>query len=264
MGAKMKNAPVYFTVAQVRFNAVLNLESYLPAIQDRMRAEHFPDYKREVLQRIALPISGGDAEQVAAPPILSQSRFTFGDIDDMSGFVLDNNSLSFQTTDYDTFETFSKKLLDGLSILHDALHLDFTERVGLRYLDAVLPTAEKESLSDYLAPEVLGLSQKLGGQLVHSVSETVSFFNSGQLVSRVIIQNGRVGLPPELTAGAPKVNSRFTQPEGPHAILDTDAYCEQREGFDLSKLETRLSVLHDEILKSFNVTVTPHATKTWN
>jgi uncharacterized protein (TIGR04255 family) len=264
MGIKMKNAPVYFTVTQVRFNAVLNLENYLPAIQDRMRAEHFTDYKREVLQRFALPIGGGDAEQIAAPNMLPQTRYTFGNTDGTSGFILDNNSLSFQTTDYDTFEAFSKNILNGLSILHEALKLDFTERVGLRYLDAVLPKTEKESLSDYLAPEVLGLSQKLNGQLAHSVSETVSFSSVSQLVSRVIIQNGRVGLPPELTAGAPKVNSRFTQPEGPHAILDTDAFYEQREGFDLSRLETSLSALHDEILKSFKVTVTPHAIKTWS
>lgn len=263
MGTKMNNAPVYFTVAQVQYNAVLNLETYLPAIQDRMRARRFPDYKREAFQRFVFPFGGGDGGQVTTPSILPQSRFIFGDIEGLSGFVLENNTMSFQTTAYDTFEIFSKTLIDGLRILHEELQLDFTERVGLRYLDAVLPMANVESLSDYLAPEVLGLSQKLGGQLAHSVSETVTFNSAGQLVSRVIIQNGRVGLPPEMTVMAPKLNHRFTQPEGLHAILDTDAFYEQREGFDLSKLETRLSALHGEILKSFEATVTPHAIKVW-
>lgn len=264
MGAKMGNAPVYFTVAQVRFNAILSLESYLPAIQDRMRAEHFPDYRREVFQRLTIPFGGNDADQAATPTVLPQSRFTFGDIDGTSSFILENNTLSFQTTEYDTFKTFSKNLLNGLSILHEALRLDFTERVGLRYLDAVLPNTKAESLSDYLAPEVLGLSQKLDGQIAHSMSETVSLNIAGQLVSRVIIQNGRVGLPPELSALAPKVNSRFTQREGLHAILDTDAFYEQREGFNLSGLEARLSALHDETLNSFKVTVTPHAIEAWS
>lgn len=263
MGTKMKNAPVYFTVAQVRFNAVLNLDSYLPAIQDRMRAEHFPDYKQEVFQRLTLPFSGGGAEQAAAPSVLPQSRFTFGDTDGMSGFILENNTLSFQTTAYDTFEIFTGTFLNGLSIIHDALHLDFTERVGLRYLDAVLPKTEAESLSDYLTQEVLSLSQKLNGQLAHSMSETVSFNGANQLISRVIIQNGKIGLPPELAAWAPKVNPRFTQPVGLHAIIDTDAFHEQREGFDLSKLKAHLSTLHDDILNSFNVTVTGHALETW-
>lgn len=38
MGKPLKNPPVYFTVVQVRFNAVLNLrEKYLPEIQDGLR-----------------------------------------------------------------------------------------------------------------------------------------------------------------------------------------------------------------------------------
>lgn len=263
MSAKMNKAPVYFTVAQVQFNAILSLESYLPAIQDRMRARHFPDYKREVFQRLILPFGVGEAGQVATPSLLPEARYTFGDIEGTSGFVLDNNALSFQTTAYDTFEIFSKNLFDGLGILHEALRLDFTERVGLRYLDAVLPMAAIESLSDYLAPEVLGLSQKLGGQLAHSVSETVVSNGAGQLVSRVIIQNGHVGIPPEMTVLAPKVNHRFTRPAGLHAILDTDAFYAQREEFNLSKLEIRLSALHEEILKSFKATVTQHALKAW-
>ena len=54
MGKKMKNAPVYFTVAQVRFNPVLNMEGYLPTIQERMRATNFPDFKRETIQQLIL------------------------------------------------------------------------------------------------------------------------------------------------------------------------------------------------------------------
>ena len=38
MGKKLANAPVYYTVAQVQFNPILNLDSFLPAIQAKMRA----------------------------------------------------------------------------------------------------------------------------------------------------------------------------------------------------------------------------------
>lgn len=37
MGEKMKNAPVYFAIAQARHNPVLRLGSYAADIQDRMR-----------------------------------------------------------------------------------------------------------------------------------------------------------------------------------------------------------------------------------
>ena len=263
MGKKRINAPVYFTVAQVRFNPVLNMEGYLVTIQEKMRTAHFPAFKRETIQQLIVPFgSPGDGGQVPTPSFVPQARCIFGNIEGTTEFVLENSALALQTTAYEIFETFSKTLLDGLGIVHDALRLDFTERVGLRYLDAVLPKAG-ESLSDYLTPEVLGLSDKLSKKMSHSFSETVTMNTNGQLVSRVIIQDGHVGLPPELMALAPRLDKRFTQPDGRHAIIDTDAFLEQREVFSLEKLRDRLLALHGEILKSFEVTVTSSALKKW-
>ena len=44
MGKKLTNAPVYYTVAQVQFNPVLDLDGYIPAIQSKMREAHFPGF----------------------------------------------------------------------------------------------------------------------------------------------------------------------------------------------------------------------------
>jgi uncharacterized protein (TIGR04255 family) len=259
MGQKMSNAPVYFTVAQVRFNPILNLDEFLPNIQDKMRTSGFPDFKQEIIQRIGIPFGANEPGQSAA---LAARYNVFGDMVGTTGFVLDNNALTLQTTAYETFESFSKLLLTGLGIVHKAIELNFIERVGLRYLDAVLPK-ENESVSDYLTPEVMGLSQKLTGQTLRAVSETVTTNRVGKLISRVIIQNGHVGLPPEMAALAPRIDPRFTALEGWYAIIDTDAFREQREAFNLEKLETTLVTLHEEIEKSFNATVTPHALATW-
>ncbi len=262
MGKKLSNAPVYYTVAQVQFNHVLNLDAYIPAIQAQMRAKHFPDFRQEVVQRLVLPF-GSEPGQVSAPTVTPQSRYQFGDISGNARFVLETNSLSFQTTDYGIFKTFSDTLLEGLSILHEALRLDFIERIGLRYLDAVQPTEEKETLADYLVPEVLGLSHRDGVQHQQSVSETIVATPAGQLVSRVLIRNGQIGLPVELVQLAPKIAPRFTQLVGLHAIIDTDASATQREVFDLGKIGARLTDLHDEIDKCFRATVTKHALAVW-
>jgi len=263
MGKKMKNAPVYFTVAQVRFNPILNMEGYLPTIQERMRATHFPDFKRETIQQLILQFgSPSDGGQAPKPSFVPQARCVFGNIDRTTEFVLEHNALALQTTAYDISNMFFKMLLDGLGIVHDVLRLDFTERVGLRYFDAVLPKSN-ESLSDYLTPEVLGLSHKLDGKLSHSYSETVAMNTSGQLVSRIIIQDGRVGLPPEIMPLAPKLSPKFTEPEGRHAIIDIDAFCEQREAFSMEKLSLKLVELHAEIEKAFNATITQFALDAW-
>lgn len=263
MGKKLTNAPVYYTVAQVRFNPVLDLDGYIPAIQSKMREAHFPDYKKEVVQQLVLPFGGAEQGQMAAPTVTPQSRYMFGDIAGHTMFLLETNALSFQTTNYDTFETFSETFLKGLGVLHDFLRLDFMERIGLRYLDAVQPSKDGETLREFLVPEVLGLALRGEGQLQHSVSETVVLTAAGQLVSRVLIRHGHVSLPMELSGLAPTFAPRFTQREGLHAIVDTDASIGQREAFELSKVGVRLTALHDEIVKSFDATVTDHARASW-
>jgi uncharacterized protein (TIGR04255 family) len=259
MGKRMNSAPVYFTVGQVRFNPVLNLEKYLPAIQDKLRAARFPDFTRHITQGVIAPFGSGES----GSGVINQVGYIFGDVRGASGLVLESNALALQTTAYETFEVFSESLLDGLRVVHEVLGLDFTERVGLRYLDAVLPLTN-ESVSDYLGVEVLGLCEKSLGSLVHTVSETMTVTPVGQLISRVIIREGQVGLPSELVALAPKLDPRFTQSIGRHAIIDTDASHVQRESFSLDAVEVKLKALHDEIWKSFAATVTSHALAAWD
>ena len=180
MSKKLNNAPVYYTVAQVQFNPILNLDGYLPAIQAKMREAHFPDFKHELFQRLVLPFGGMAQGQMAAPAVTPQSRYLFGDIAGRSLFLLETNVMSFQTTDYETFETFSAILLKGLGTLHEVMRLDFVERIGLRYLDAVQPSKESESLRDFLVPEVLGLALRGEGELQHAISETIVATPAGQ------------------------------------------------------------------------------------
>lgn len=263
MGKKLSKAPVYYTVAQVQFNPILNLDGYMSAIQTKLREAHFPDFKQEIVQRLVLPL-GWEAGQAAAPTVTPQFRYQFGDISGRSVFFLEPNSLSFQTTAYETFDDFSASMMRGLSILHEVIGLDFYERIGIRYLDAVLPQKDTEHLQDYLVPEVLGHAFKLKGQFQQAVSETVTINEAGQLISRVIIRNnGHVGLPMELAPHAPNIAPRFIQQEGLHAIIDTDAFYAQREVFDLGAIKSRLASLHAVVTSSFKATITTHAEAAW-
>jgi uncharacterized protein (TIGR04255 family) len=263
MTKKLKNAPVYYTVAQVQFNPILDLDSFLPAIQSKMRDAKFPDFKQEIVQRLVLPFGGNDSVQAAAPGLSRQARYSFGDIEGRTSFLLDTNALTFQTTKYDTSVEFLRDFLAGLRIVTDALQLAFTERIGLRYLDAIRPLRDGELLEAYLVPEVRGISQKLSGQLIHSVHETLTQTAVGQMVSRVIIRDGRIGLPEDLSMHVLKIDPRFNQWEGLHAIVDTDASYMQREAFDMGAVQTHLTALHGIIKLSFKVTVTDYAWAAW-
>jgi len=265
MGKKLTNAPVYYTVGQIQFNPILELNLSLPSIQSKMREMHFSDYRPEIVNRLVLPFSGQQVGQAPVPPGLSaQTRHMFGTMDGNSIFLLENNSLSLQTTQYESFQKFLDTFMLGLEIINKSINIDFFERIGLRYLDAIQPIKEK-NLNDLIIPEVTGLAFKLDGEIKHNATEAIFKNPLGLLTSRVLIRDGKVGLPLELTMSqSPTIASRFTEKEGLHAILDNDASVVNREVFDLVNVRERLTSLHGEINKAFYATVTPDALAVWS
>jgi uncharacterized protein (TIGR04255 family) len=262
MARKMAHAPVFFVIMQARFNPILALDSYAPQIQERFRKHGFPDAQRGVLATLNLNLSAavqGSAPQV---PVAQTTRYTFYSVDRSSGFILDQGALSYQTTEYDTFETFSVAFRRGLQVIHEAVDLSYTDRIGFRYLDAVFPKTN-ETLGDYLNSSVLGLTDKFQSNLLHSFSETSLRSTSVNVVARVILQDGEVGFPPDLLPNILQVADRFRSLQGWHAILDTDGYFEGREAFNLDRISDHLNTVHDEISKVFHATVTPNALKVW-
>ena len=195
-------------------------------------------------------------------PIVQQKRHSFCDMERTSGFILDQNALTFVTTEYDIFQKFSRQFVDGLDVVHDIVSLNYIDRIGLRYLDAVFPTQGK-TLSDYLNHSVVSLAEKTKGNLVHYFSETNLRFEDTNVVVRVISQDGRVGFPPDLTPSVLNVAERFQAPSGRHAVLDTDGWYEGREIFDRGRLVERLEIIHENIKGAFLATITPYALKAW-
>ena len=263
MSRQMKNAPVYFTIAQVRFNPILSLSSFIPGIQEDFRKHQFADFKKVVAMTFAFaPVVNKESEN-QMPPAQPLERYAFSDTANTQNFLLEHAALSFQSTRYEVFETFVAELMNGLGMLDQMVGgLSFVERVGLRYLDAVIPR-EGETLGQYLIPEALGLYGRLKGRTKHTFSETMAEGAEGSLISRAIIQGGPVGLPPDLLLNELKIAQSFANFNGEHAILDTDAFIAERMPFDLAVVKKRLGVLHDRINEAFRALVTPHALDAW-
>lgn len=266
MGRKMKNAPVYFTVCQVQHNPLLSLDSYLPRIQENLRKSGYPDFKHAV--RLAFSVTANlaaEGQVIQAPSSEKVTQFHFSNLENTSGFVLAANSLTFCTTVYDTFESFSKEMQRGLEILHEAVGLSYVERLGLRYVDAVVPRPD-ENLSAYLVAEVLGLPARLpDNQFTYSFAEsTLNAVDIGQVVSRTIIQNSPLAFPPDLQAFQLKLPERFRDVTGPHAVLDTDGSLTQRRPFDLKEHQRALDGIHELVVKVFRATITDHARAVWS
>jgi uncharacterized protein (TIGR04255 family) len=259
MGSPLKNPPVYFTLAQVRFNTILKLADFLPSIQEAFRKSGFPDFGAQ--KQFVLQVGSQNGQPVPMPGVLD--RFSFSNADKTHSFLLESGKLTFQSTDYGHFEFFSKAFIEGLGLVHECVQLDFTERVGLRYLDRVTPT-NGDQLEQYLAPEVLGMRKRLGGMALHSFAETLTELSGIKLLSRVITQVGGLVFPPDLVPVNMAISPRLQQQEGLNAILDNDGFFEGREVFSLDQVARHLSAIHTVIGSAFRATVTEYAFQMWN
>jgi uncharacterized protein (TIGR04255 family) len=264
MGKKMKNAPVYYALAQVRFNTLALLDQYVPTIQDQLRKEGYPDFERAVVTTLNMNLGAGQGQ--IHPAFQSQPRYQFLSEDKTSGFLLDQSSISFQTTNYDVFAPFSASLLRGLEILHSSVGLSYSDRLGLRYLDAVCPKPG-ETVSQYLAPSMLGLYEHIGDRiLAHSATETKTQNGRIFLLGRATIFNqesGPAAFPAEMQPVPLELIEKFRTIQGVYSVIDTDSWVEGRDKFDLITLGKAFDSLQTEVRFSFDRMVTPHAVKVW-
>ena len=261
MGNRLKNAPVFYTLAQVKFNPILAMNTFIPQIQDRFRHLGYPDFKEEVAHLITLQMSNDDSSRVNTVP---GARWIFTNAELTAGLILTNDSLVYHTTSYETFDVFREHLAKGLDVINQLVGLNYTERVGMRYLDAIAPR-DGESLDLYLVPSFLGLARALNGSaLSHSFCETVLRTSLGTLVSRVVIQLGPIGLSPDLLPFRLKVDEKFAAIQNEHAILDNDHFFEGRNKFSLVDVEKCLVGLHGDINEAFRLTATDHARSVWS
>jgi len=260
MGTPLKSPPVYLTVVQARFNTLLKLGDYLPSIQEAMRKAGFSDFTAR--KTVALQFAAQEG-QATPPSVINLEQFLFGNADKTHSFLLNPDALTLQSTRYGRFEDFSAQFLKGLALVHEVVQLDFTDRVGLRYLDHVAP-GSNDRLDQYLVPEVRGLGARLDGKAVHSFSETYSRVGDVQLRSRVLIQDSGLAFPPDLTADGMAIDGRFLEYSGHHATLDTDGFVEGRMAFSTPAVGEQLGTIHRVISAAFKAAVTEYAFKVWD
>jgi uncharacterized protein (TIGR04255 family) len=255
----MSLAPVFYTLAQVKFNPITQMSGYVDAIQEKLRRTGFPDFKAE--HQFGLEIRRLDELQ---PEVQTQQqmRWSFLDAERTEGYLLFANTLVFHTTKYDTFTTFLQKTISGLELVHEIVELAYIERVGLRYLDAIVPM-DDDTLPQYLNASLLGLSADLGGVLKHSFTETVTSIEDGTLVVRAVITDGVLALTPDLFPLQLSLLPRFAEINGRHAVLDNDYFVEKRNSFEISKIETQLKNAHEVITQAFKASLTDHAKLRW-
>lgn len=259
MSTKLKNAPLYYVLADVRFGAVESMEKFIPEFQESLRNNNFPDFKEETVKNVNIR-DIGDGQ-----PIINtddRKRWIFNNIDITAGFILFHDRLIFHTTSYDTFKTFSEDLRTGLECLNSVIKISFIKRTGIRYVDLILPV-ENEKIESYLKESLLGFNIN-DGIRQQSIVETLSNIQNGTLISRSAIFENGLNFPPDLIPLVIKPNQKFERAEyKTNAILDADHYIERRFKYDLDEIVSQLDSSHKITGDLFRSSITEYALTKW-
>lgn len=252
---RLSRAPVVYVLAQIRFSAVLKMAEYIPAIQEELRG----DYPRYEQQQTAILQIGGQG--VAAPALAT--RWSFEDKAQQCGFIIDQSSLVFHTSNYVDFPHFRDRLLGGVAHVQNIVNTPLIERVGLRYIDLIMPT-DDEPIERYMKPELvgfslapLGLSNEVNQQLVNAKTA------AGQLWVRFTKAKNTSPLPPDLGSVSLQLK-RIPSSDRDSAIMDTDHFAEKSMDFDLNQLTQVIDALQAPIGDVFKAAITEHAVEQWS
>jgi len=265
MSASWRNAPVFYVLAHIQFNAIPAMAKYADEIADRLRKIGYPDPQEEK-QFIAsfgvAPDGSPNPQQFERKEV---TRWIISNSEKTSGFLLLQDALIFQTTTYHDRANFIAELCKGLKVVHEVVELSFVDRIGLRYLDVVKPEAG-ETLTQYLQPVACGLGQHFGDGLQHSMVEAIAKLDFGTLASRAftVYSNGdHPPIPPELMPITLNLQGRFSPCKGLVTVLDIDCFIQQRTSFSIPEIEASLQKLREGIGLAFDASITDYAREKW-
>lgn len=266
---KLSKAPVFYVVAQVTYSPVLKLESMVPELQERLRKAGFPGYrllKRGQLE-VQLNANAVDSSEAIVKQVESVHHI-FSSRDQTESFVLSVDNIAYQTVEYDTIDEFKEKFSRGIAAVKEIIAPDSFTRIGLRFLDAVVPPYELE-VGDYIKPQFLGLQDSLEDNwLANYVFSEASVSRENRHTKvRALTKIAQLAFPPDLAPTAPPMPERFASVTGAHTLLDSDASITAEEGkaqnFEMDTILNCLGNLKTDIRDTFHAVVTERALEDW-
>jgi len=245
----------------VKFERQLTLDKHIPALQERLQAE-FPRF-----QTVNEAIIQIDASGEAAPQNTQSTRYEFASADNRQGVVLNRETLVFHATAYSNYEAFSRRLEGVLKNVGSELKHLFVRRVGLRYVDLLIPQ-EGETPDAYVNAGLCSMPTLSMPSQYHS-GLVISEFRmaEGSLVVRYATARGRLGLPPDLQSlllAEPDIMHRTVPDNIVTGLLDFDRFVPQEISFEASYVKSIFDSLHDDLSVAFRDLTTDHAKQVWN
>lgn len=263
MSAYPARPPLFYALAQVQFNPIVEMKTYVPEIQDSLRRKGWPDYLPQKSHGFRVSQENGQEPEVTQE---ERERWLFNSPEKRQGFILQQNSLTFHSTDYRGFDELCGSLLKGLEVLDNVVDLQYLSSAGLRYLNSVDPALLGNApLEELVEKSVLGLYGMHKENLRHVFSETVIDDPDGSIVSRSLVSRSGIIWPPDLQPLALNPDPDFEASGETVVILDNDfrSKFSAPKKCDLEYVSGRFEAFHDKIAQMFRELTTQKARDGW-
>jgi len=243
-----KSYPIYFAIAQIRFNEV-NYEHVIEKLKEVFRSSGYVDIKESNQKQLDIKVQNG----IPLPTERETKVLSATNIEGNEGFIFNNRSLTIQTVNYVSFDSLSENLFKIFTHLSENIAL--IERLGYRTLNAFIHTPEK-TLDSQISSSVLGLYTSNSNEFQHNYNENFCIDNNQiHTLSRVIVQNSEIGFPPDINVDNLVKPSLLNSNAVLHAMVDIDASWSGRSHNDSMFLDNQFKKLHINLKSKLNTIV---------
>jgi uncharacterized protein (TIGR04255 family) len=252
-----RNPPLAYVVAELVISPYYSMEKAIPQLQDLLRKS----YPRTVeVQELVVEVNA-----VLQP----QQLWRLLAVDQARGVQLGSRAISLHATAYSNAEDFLMRWSEILDAISEANLNAFVERAGIRYVDLIVPTAQREP-RDYLAQGLQGLPRLDSGEIKSAMWATSFAIDNCTLTTRIAAPSPeQFILPPNFNAlplSKPLVMESAEekmQQRLPIGFVDIDCASDVQNIFEPSQLKSTYLVMQGIASKIFRSMLSEIAIKEW-
>ncbi len=257
---QLSKNPIALVLCQIRFSSILGMEStYLPNIQALLRVLGFKVNASGQIAQVLLTPQGPQAQ--VSP------HHEFQNLDRTESVVVAPDFVTYQATRYVRFQDFLSRfitIIDQVSTVTKGLTI---ERIGLRYLDAIVPKSG-ETWQLYVQPGLRGIMSPIFNAPVNEQLHQVITGTrmGGTMIVRILANPKGIPLPPDLAGTKLSLSVCGPVIDGlGAAVIDMDHFCIMSPtDYDPGAIEKRLWDLKHGILEVWkDQIVTKEALERW-
>lgn len=256
---RLNNGPLFYVLGVLDFEPLLKLGDYIPMIQENLRLVGFPLIQQAFTSEITF-----DGQSVTTNQL---PQWAFTTPDHKSAIILTQSKIAVETVDYRGFQEFSATLKNALYALRHIPGLIIAQRLGLRYVNAIQPEADKgfdTVLHERLAgvDSFNGLDQLAINMAISGTSEHGRLtIQVRQAPHGVNAQSDTFMLPPDITPkGTPSIR---VDPRRPSRLLDLDHSALIGEDLNPEGILQLATRLHTALDSAFLESITQDAFDSW-